>query len=207
MATLFKSVPESSRMKTPLQEHNNGLQFFPSADGERPVTARAARSWMSDIPIYCHQRLPKSAPRWRSEVEMPKLSIDWRERFRSMKMSDGIVPKSLEIRKKKTHKSVPPEDPMRHPCNAVLLVRPLQTDTTGVNWGGTDWWLQLSQRRRTQADSWPPVAPDATVMEACGIVFHSRGQSAAQGSGHCSSQPGKQARGPEQSSRKEFLCK
>lgn len=59
MATFFKSVPESSRMKTPLQEHNNGLQFFPSADGEGPVTARAARSRISDIPIYCHQGLPK----------------------------------------------------------------------------------------------------------------------------------------------------
>lgn len=69
---------------------------------------------------------------------MPKMSIDWRdyrERFCSMKMSDGIGPKGLEIIKK-THKSVPPEDPMRHPCNAVLLVRPSQTDTTGVNWGG-----------------------------------------------------------------------
>lgn len=75
-------------------------------------------------------------------------------------------------------------------------------------WGcATDWWLQLSQRRGTQADSWPPVAPDATVMEACGIVFHSGGQSAAQGSGHCSSQPGKQLRGSKQSSRKESLCK
>lgn len=43
-ATLFKSVPKSSWWKTPLQEHNNGLQCFPSAAAERTVTARAARS-------------------------------------------------------------------------------------------------------------------------------------------------------------------
>lgn len=90
---------------------------------------------------------------------------------------------------------------MRCPCNVVLLFRPRQGG------GGSDWWPQLSRRRGTQADSWPPVAPDATVMEARGIVFHSGGQSAAQGSGHCSSQPGKQARGSKQTSRKESLRK
>lgn len=156
-----------------------------------------------------------------TKVKMPKLSIDWcscTERFPSMESPDVIVQKSLEIRtiprwdcpekpgnKEKAQRSVP----MRHPCNAVLLVRHRQTDAKGVTRGGVgaDWWPQLSQRRGTQADSWPPVAPDATAKEARGIVFHSGGQSAAQGSGHCSSQPGKQARGSKQSSRKESLCK
>lgn len=62
-ATLFKSVPESSRWKTPLQEHNNGLQCFPSAEGERPVTARAAWSGLNNVSIYDHQRNHKAAPR------------------------------------------------------------------------------------------------------------------------------------------------
>lgn len=39
-----------------------------------------------------------------------------------------------------------------------------------------DWWLQLSLRRGAQADSWSPVAPDMSTMEAHGIVFHCRGQ-------------------------------
>lgn len=42
--------------------------------------------------------------------------------------------------------------------------------------GWADWWLQLSQRRGIQADSWSPVAPDMSVIEAHGIVFHCRGQ-------------------------------
>lgn len=63
----------------------------------------------------------------------------------------------------------------------------------GWGWGCADWWLQLSQRRGTQADSWSPVAPDMTVIEARGIVFHCGGHSAAQSSGHCSSQWRKQA--------------
>lgn len=61
-ATLFKSVPESSWWKTPLQEHNNGLQCFPSAEGERPVTARAAWSGLNNVSIYGHQRHHKTAP-------------------------------------------------------------------------------------------------------------------------------------------------
>ena len=60
-ATLFKSVPESSWWKTPLQEHNNGLQCFPSAEGERPVTARAAWSGLNNVSIYGHQRHHKTA--------------------------------------------------------------------------------------------------------------------------------------------------
>lgn len=55
-------MPESSWWKTPLQEHNNGLQCFPSAEGERPVTARAAWSGLNNVSIYSHHRHHKTAP-------------------------------------------------------------------------------------------------------------------------------------------------
>lgn len=59
-ATLFKSVPKSSWWKTPLKEHNNGLQCFPSVEGERPVTARAEWGGLSCVSVYGQQTRHKN---------------------------------------------------------------------------------------------------------------------------------------------------
>lgn len=72
-------------------------------------------------------------------------------------------------------KKCPPEEHRARWASLVVLVSRGRQTQHGSR-GGVDWWLQLSQRRGTQADSWSPVAPDMTVIEAHGIVFHCRGQ-------------------------------
>lgn len=148
----------------------------------------------------------KVTPKIRGRIARTVNRLAWKCQ---MGLSQKACKNKPKQQQKKTHKSVPlPRRPDETPLYCCVAGQALTDRHTGGKLGGaTDWWLQLSQRSRTQADSWPPVAPDATVMEARGIVFHRGGQSAAQGSGHCSSQPGKQAPDSHRSSRKDFLCK
>lgn len=147
-AILFKSVPKSSWWKTPLQEHNNGLQSFPSAHAESPATARVRRvasaqdSFTAVIKLFLkHTRMTEECQTLQSMEASAEI-----QNVPMMRFSVDVVP-------------------------AVRLSRRTQQGS-----GAADWWLQLSQRRGTQADSWSPVAPDLRVIEARGIVFHCRGQ-------------------------------